>query len=196
MSTLSLETWLAFSPVQQILSWLAVPDLRRAEYIAAASPSARCVFEYLPDAGQGIAADRANIYTKLQLAGHWYGIHNEDLREQCEKRGLIDTLINTTQWEKSSAQNWANGLDPTLVEGWPAYKLVARMGKMVPGTRERWEAAGGKLYRRQMAALKTDPVWVRFSLFARPHPPYDNLRHSLDVEDIGWEDARDLGFAV
>ncbi len=105
--------------------------------------------------------------------------------------------------------DWKMGMDPDILEGFPAQELKRLENREVPrGFRrgkggaliedpgkswpERWEAAGGELIDGRMIALKTDPIWSAISDFDRPFAPFA-FNSGMGLRDIARDEAEELG---
>ncbi|MDP2226796.1 MAG: hypothetical protein Q8J78_04910 [Moraxellaceae bacterium] len=187
---ISLDQWRALEPGQQVDMWLAVPDGQQQLYLESAHPIASIVLRCIPAFTGDTAGDRSKIKQALER-GDWmkHGLIIADLRDNNDR---LTGLVERMHWAPIAKQNWEQGLEESVLEMWPAARLVATVGRIKPGTKERWIAAGGQLFGGRMIALKTSAVWSRFSMFGRPHPPYDNFSHQLDVEDVEYSSARRL----
>ena len=187
---ISLDQWRALGAAQQVEMWLAVPDAEQQLYVEAAHPIADIVLRCIPGFTGDLGGDRVRIKQALER-GDWlkHGFVIAELRDNSDR---LNDLIEGVQWAATAKQNWAQGLEESVLEMWPAAQLVATVGRIKPGTKERWIAAGGQLFGSRMIALKTSAVWSRFSIFGRPHPPYDNFPHLLGTKDVGSSAARRL----
>lgn len=82
---------------------------------------------------------------------------------------------------------------PALREAFPARELIRVESREVPRSwRERWTAAGGKLYGGRMIALLNDPIWTAISRFGRPYPPFD-FGSGMGLATVERAEAERLG---
>lgn len=191
---LSIAEWQNLTAEAQLDAWPGVERGQEAAFVAAARPGARAVLGAIPSlalAGD-TAADRLLLKRALER-GDWINHAAELSRLRHDDGDHLSRLIENLCWQRRAAENWDQGMHPALVEEYPAYQLKATTGRVKPGTKERWVQAGGRLFGGKMVALKTDPVWARFSIFGRPYPPYDNFSHRLDVEEVDALTAARLG---
>lgn len=189
---MTLDRWSRLSAREQIASWLAVPEAESARYLSSAREGARLVLTVDVSSCAGATAEARVMMVEALMSGDW--VHNaaelSDLRNDSDFLGAHAERLREFHHARI---NWRQGLDPTIEWVWPANRLVATKGRMLPGTKDRWIRAGGRVYRGKLIALKRDPVWSRFSLYGHPHPPFDDRSHGLDVEDVGAEEAQQLG---
>lgn len=133
-----------------------------------------------------------------------------------EKRGTIEDLSSDARIELvirtnvEMAQNhgyWQQGQDPDLLLAFPAQELYrAEDRKDKRGWIQRWRGTGGQVYpgrspglplekgfsEGRLIARKDSPVWAAINRFGNPYPPFD-FNSGVDVRDIGFEEARELG---
>jgi len=113
----------------------------------------------------------------------------EDLGSDARLNLVVDTNVRMAQ----GYGNFAQGMDPDILDAFPAQELYRAEDRMVP--REwmaRWDEAGGQIFDGRMIALKTDPIWEDISAFGLPYPPYD-FNSGMDVQDVDRQEAEDLG---
>jgi hypothetical protein len=92
-----------------------------------------------------------------------------------------------------AAERWKTGLDPDLVDAFPAVEIIVAIAEEEPaGWRDRWERAGGKMITGRSVAMKASGVLQRFGDFGHPFEPFD-WSGSLSVEDIDDGEAERLG---
>lgn len=132
------------------------------------------------------------------------------------KRGTIqdlssDARINlVVETNAAMAQNYGwfqQAQDPDLLDAFPAQELYRGEDRQEPRMWiQRWRAAGGTIYpgrspglpiersftEGRLIARKDDPIWTRISRFGNPYPPFD-FNSGVDVRDIGYQEAVDLG---
>lgn len=191
----TLEEWKALAPAEQLDRWLAVPDAMREKYVVASHPAARPCLECIPRFTGDTARDRLLVREALQKAD-WLE-HGHALAELRDDTDRLTGFIERIRHAESAAINWEAGLNDALLEQWPASRLVSTVGRMRPGIKQRWIAAGGVVYSGgKLIAHKRSDVWVKFSRFGRPHPPYDWENEWLDVEDVEAETAQRLGITA
>lgn len=121
--------------------------------------------------------------------------------------GRINLVLKTNKQMAEGYGSWRQGQDATILEAYPAQELVRMEDRKEKRTwRERWRAAGGKVYpgttpglpledgmsEGRLIALKDDEVWVRLSAFGLPYPPFD-YNSGVDVEDVSRSEAVELG---
>jgi hypothetical protein len=89
---------------------------------------------------------------------------------------------------------WQTDNDPDILDAFPAQELI----RILPRLKERdwpakWEDKGGVLLDGdRMAALKTDPIWMKISRFGTPWPPFD-YGSGMGLRDLDREEAETLG---
>lgn len=183
------ESWAALTPEEQVDRWLAVPANQSATFIAAARPAARAIFTALPalPLNGDIASGRVVLKKALQQ-GNWIE-HASELSRLTNDDERLSRFVEQLTWQRRAAEAWQSNLQPVLLDEFPAYELRATSGRIKPGTKDRWQQCGGRLFSGKMIAVKTDSVWARFSEFGKPFPPYDNFGHRLDVQDIDRDTA-------
>lgn len=112
-------------------------------------------------------------------------------------------LVINTQLEMAYGYaDWLTGMDPDILDAFPAWELVRVSPRRVPRDWElRWAEAAVKVgwegvYKapgtERMIALKTSPIWVALSRFSKPHPPFD-FNSGMGVEEIDRSEAEDMG---
>ena len=121
--------------------------------------------------------------------------------------GRINLVLKTNTQMAQNYGNWRQGQDATVLEAYPAQELIRMEDRKVKRTwRERWRAAGGKVFagtppgmpledgfgEGRLIALKDDEVWARLSAFGLPYPPFD-FNSGVDVEDVSRSEAIELG---
>lgn len=96
------------------------------------------------------------------------------------------------QWLVYSAFRYSTGLDPAILDAFPARELIcaAKMEEPVDWL-ARWGEVGGVLRKGRMVAETTDPVWARLSVLGLPYPPFE-FGSSPDVRDIRAKEWRRL----
>lgn len=156
------------------------------------------------DKGEGYwAQDRGRLLADLRQLGTALDIKRPDGRMdgQIIETDITDPLsvarlklvINTQIELAYGKADWLTGMDPDLLEAFPAWELVRISPRRVPRDwPARWKAAGGAVRADgRMVALKTDPVWLRLSRFGNPHPPFD-FNSGMGVEDIDRSEAEEM----
>lgn len=88
----------------------------------------------------------------------------------------------------------ASGMTPGAFAAFPAleFKRIHHRKNKRTTWAERWRKAGGKLYGGKMIALKTDPVWIKISVFGNPFPPFD-WGSGMGVIDVDRKTAIEIG---
>jgi hypothetical protein len=156
--------------------------------------------------------DRARLLADLRRYGEELALKRPDGRAngQIREGDITDPLsiarlrlIINTQLEMAYGKaDWLTGMDPDLLNAFPAWELVRIEPRMVPRDWEtRWFEAAQQvgwdgvardaLDAGRMIALKTSPIWVAISRFQKPHPPFD-FNSGMGVEDIDRSEAEDL----
>lgn len=86
-----------------------------------------------------------------------------------------------------------DGLDPDILDAFPGQRMIKISDNQPERVRwpEHWLERGGQLIHGEMAALKTDPIWIRISSFELPFPPF-GLYSNYEVEDLDrrWAERR------
>lgn len=141
---------------------------------------------------EGEARDRARLW--LESAGY----EPDDpeavgtIRDLRSKQRL-DTLFDVNVGHISRVAEHNAAQDPLVLDMWPCQELYRAVDSVKKRNwRERWRAAGGRLYGGRMIARKDDPIWMRLSRFGTPFPPFD-YNSGMDVRDVDREDAESLG---
>jgi len=109
----------------------------------------------------------------------------------------LNLFFDTVKSLQSNSRYWMSGMDPDVLEGFPAQALV-RVLTDVPERIDwpsRWLSEGGRLFEGRMIALKWEPIWSKISEFELPWPPFQ-LGSGYDVEDVDCDEARSLGFSI
>jgi len=110
-------------------------------------------------------------------------------------------LIQDFQTEQAySYGRWKRDLeDPEILDEFPAQRLTRVEPRQQPRTTwmQRWAEAGSSVgwvgaSPRQMAALKTSPIWAALSRFGTPYPPFD-FGSGMGLEDVSREEAESMG---
>ena len=86
----------------------------------------------------------------------------------------IQLCIDTFQGLTNGFAHWFHEPSEGYKEQYPAWELtkVMQVEESVNWT-ERWQGCGGKIYSNdRMAALITDPIWLKISDFGFPFPPF------------------------
>jgi hypothetical protein len=183
------EQWAALTAVGQVGMWLALPDgVEIDAYRSGTKPSAMIVISFAGVLTGDRAGDRVNI--KMALRGADQSKDRAGFASLVDNDDALNEFIDTARAARFGEIKWNQGMHPAALDQWPAAKVVNPLGKLKPGTRARWEQAGGKVFGGQLIALKSDPVWSRFSIYGRPHPPYD--QHGQEAEDVDFDQARHL----
>ena len=88
----------------------------------------------------------------------------------------------------------ASGMTPGAFAAFPAleFKRIHHRKNKRTTWAERWRKAGGKIYGGKMIALKTDPVWIKISVFGNPFPPFD-WGSGMGVIDVDRKTAIEIG---
>ena len=91
----------------------------------------------------------------------------------------------------------ASGMTPGAFAAFPAleFKRIHHRKNKRTTWAERWRKAGGKLYGGKMIALKTDPVWIKISVFGNPFPPFD-WGSGMGVIDVDRKTAIEIGLVT
>jgi hypothetical protein len=184
----TLAEWEAMDDFAQVEWWPAIAEDQRAQFLSRAKPVASLVLACPLKLNGDHAGNRVAMRAALNK-GDWINMPATLVRMRDGEWLQMHTRMSTAM--ENGRRNWQQGLEPGVLENWPASQLISVTGRMPAGVKERWTAAGGRIVRGKMMALKTDPVWARFSKFGRPHPPFD-AEDILDVEDIDADDAQIL----
>lgn len=151
--------------------------------------------------------DRARFLRDLRVLGESIGIPHPTGRvdgdgiARIKEADITDPLsiarlklvVNTQLEMAYSEGQYRTGLDPDILNEWPALELVRISPRRVPRDWEtRWTEAGGTLHEGRMIALKTSPIWRAISRFNKPHPPFD-FNSGMGVEEIDRDTAEALG---
>lgn len=157
--------------------------------------------------GDGVAAinpatARANLKLHLQSIGYdpedppegFEPAKPGSLKDLSSDRRL-DLVIDTNLKMIHGAGQFAKANDPDIIDAfpcWELYRLESR--KEERGWRERWVAAGGKLYgpSARMIARKDDSIWSNLGPFKNPYPPFD-YNSGMWTEDVDRAEAESLG---
>lgn len=111
-------------------------------------------------------------------------------------RSRLDLILTQNVRAARNYGQWAQGMDPAVLDQFPAQELVRVYNRNNPRPRSfwrgRWSEAGGSLHDGRMVALKTSPVWTSISRFGVPYPPYD-YGSGMGVIDVDRDEAVRLG---
>lgn len=111
-------------------------------------------------------------------------------------RSRLDLILTQNVRAARNYGQWAGGMDPAVLDEFPAQELLRIYNRKNPRPRSfwrgRWEDAGGRIYNGRMVALKTSPVWSAISRFGLPYPPYD-YGSGMGVLDVSRDEAERLG---
>lgn len=131
--------------------------------------------------------DLRKLVTDLGLSDGSGGL--TDLASQ-RRLGLI--FDQNTQEAYGYARAKAGQSDGALA-AYPAQELIRIEDRQKPRDwRQRWVAAGGRLFGDRMVALKTDPVWAKLSRFGTPWAPFD-FGSGMGLQDVDYDEAIALG---
>ena len=130
---------------------------------------------------------------KDYLRGKGYSIGGSKLTDITSRRRL-GLIYQMNVDEAREYGRYVRGQDPELLNAYPAWEFVRVEERRVPRSnwRERWLAAGGKIYGGRMIALKSSAVWANLSRFGRPYPPFD-FGSGMGVEEVDRTEAEELG---
>lgn len=130
---------------------------------------------------------------KDYLRGKGYAVGGSALTDITSRRRL-GLIYQMNVDEAREYGRYVRGQDSDLLNSYPAWEFLRIEERRVPRSnwRERWLAAGGKIYGGRMVALKSDAVWVNLSRFGRPYPPFD-FGSGMGVEDVDRTEAINLG---
>lgn len=130
---------------------------------------------------------------KDYLRGKGYAVGGSALTDITSRRRL-GLIYQMNVEEAREYGRYVRGQDSDLLNAYPAWEFLRIEERRVPRSnwRERWLAAGGKIYGGRMVALKSDAVWVNLSRFGRPYPPFD-FGSGMGVEDVDRTEAINLG---
>jgi hypothetical protein len=180
--------WDSMDDFEQVEWWPAIADDQRSEFLDRAKPVASLILSCPLNLNGDHASNRVAMRTALNK-GDWMNMAATLVRMRDGE--WLDLHSRMSHAIEHGRRNWQQGLEPVLLDNWPAGQLICVTGRMPAGVKQRWTAAGGRIVRGKMMALKTDPVWARFSKFGRPHPPFD-AQDVLRVEDVDADDAQIL----
>ncbi len=109
-------------------------------------------------------------------------------------RRRLNLIYEMNVAEAREYGRYVRGQDADTLAMYPAQEFLRVEQRRVPRTdwEIRWRAAGGKIVRGRMVALKSDAVWTNISRFGRPYPPFD-YGSGMGVEDIDRNEAIELG---
>ncbi len=146
------------------------------------------------DGGKSMSEARRDIRKSLDAAGYRPPEGAEGGLLDHTSRRRLDLILEQNVRASRGFGKWAADMDPDVLDLWPAQELIRVMARLNPrgDWKERWQAAGGKLYGGRMIALKTSPVWVNLSRFGEPYPPYD-YGSGMGVMDVDRDEAVRLG---
>lgn len=85
------------------------------------------------------------------------------------------------------------GQSEGALAAFPAQELIRIEDRQKPRDwRQRFVAAGGRLFGDRIVALKTDPVWAKLSRFGTPWAPFD-FGSGMGLQDVDYDEAVALG---
>lgn len=130
---------------------------------------------------------------KSFLASRGYKMGGSKLTDITSRRRLA-LIYDMNVEEAREYGRYVRGQDDEILSEFPAQEFLRVERRSVPrgDWPERWRAAGGKVYRGRMVALKSDAVWEKLSRFGRPYPPFD-YGSGMGVRDIDRDEAIELG---
>lgn len=149
--------------------------------------------ETLPN-GKTAFVDRSSFIGDLRKLNQELGLSDESggLTDLASQRRLGLIFDQNTQEAYGYARAKAGQSEGALA-AFPAQELIRIEDRQKPRDwRQRWVAAGGRLFGDRMVALKTDPVWAKLSRFGTPWPPFD-FGSGMGVQDIDYDEAVALG---
>lgn len=140
-----------------------------------------------------LATGRLTLQDKLDSLGYKPAAGEEGSLTDLSSDKRVNLVIEMNSGSAQGYGAWKQGQDPAILDQWPAQELY----RAAPATQprdwaDRWEAAGGELYRGRMIALKNAPIWSDISRFGTPYPPFDYGSH-MDVRDVDRDTAIELG---
>lgn len=140
-----------------------------------------------------LSRDKFISEMKDYLRGKGYAMGGTSLTDITSRRRL-GLIYQMNIDEAREYGRYVRGQDSDLLNAYPAWEFLRVEERRVPRSnwRERWRAAGGKLYGGRMVALKSDSVWTNLSRFGRPYPPFD-FGSGMGVLDIDRSEAVNLG---
>lgn len=140
-----------------------------------------------------LSRDKFISEMKEYLRGKGYSMGGSKLTDITSRRRL-GLIYQMNVDEAREYGRYVRGQDSDLLNSYPAWEFLRIEERRVPRSnwRERWLAAGGKIYGGRMVALKSDAVWVNLSRFGRPYPPFD-FGSGMGVEDVDRTEAINLG---
>jgi len=155
--------------------------------------------------------DRAQFIAQMRQMGEALNIQKPGGRADGKVRegdvadpvsiARLRLIINTQLELAYGYADWLTGMDPDILEAYPAWELVRISPRRIPRNWPvRWAEAAmavnweGVLRdgRGRMIALKTSRIWIALSRFKKPHPPFD-FGSGMGVEEIERSEAEDLG---
>jgi hypothetical protein len=137
------------------------------------------------------ATTRSSIKAVLTGNGKLPYFEIDGVRQELDNEWL-DMVIKTNTDIVCGYRSFIQGVDPEMLEAYPAGELVkARNGEEPYDWKVRWAESGGHLYHGRMIALKNDPVWLNISDFGHPHPPFA-FGSGMDVVDVSRVEAVEL----
>lgn len=140
-----------------------------------------------------LSRDKFISEMKEYLRGKGYSMGGSKLTDITSRRRL-GLIYQMNVDEAREYGRYVRGQNSDLLNAYPAWEFVRVEERRVPRSnwRERWLAAGGKIYGGRMVALKSDAVWINLSRFGRPYPPFD-FGSGMGVEDVDRTEAINLG---
>jgi hypothetical protein len=134
---------------------------------------------------------RLNIKTALTPNGRLPYFEIGGVRQDLDNEWL-DMVIKTNTDIVCGYRSFLQGIDPEVLDAYPAWELVkAKDGEEPYYWKARWAESGGQMYNGRMIALKNHPVWSRISDFGHPHPPFA-FKSGMDMTDISRNKAVEL----
>lgn len=139
---------------------------------------------------------RRDMRDALYDAGYEPPEGKEGALQDHTSRSRLDLILTQNVRAARNYGQWAEGMDPAVLDEFPAQELLRIYNRKNPRPRSfwrsRWEAAGGRVFEGRMVALKTSPVWTGISAFGLPYPPYD-YGSGMGVLDVSRDEAERLG---
>jgi hypothetical protein len=143
----------------------------------------------------GAITSRAQVVSDLMQAAKEMGISTgtgdiTDPGRTARAKLIVDTNAAMAVGEVRHAVDTTEGAQIAF-PAWEFVRIENRRRKRGDWP-ARWRAAGGRIYKGRMIALKDSPVWAQLSRFGNPWPPFD-YGSGMGQRDISREECIELG---
>lgn len=141
--------------------------------------------------------DRSSFIADLRKIAIEEGIYVDPAKrgglQDITSRKRLALIFDINQQQAQEYARWKAEQDPDILDAFPAQELIRLEDRTVPRLwRNRWVAAGGRIFNGRMIAPKSSTIWSNISRFGVPWPPFD-FNSGMGLEDIDRAEAEELG---